>query len=162
MVMAAASLILGLVIGYLGQRSRLCFIGGYRDFLLARDTTLLKGVLAAVRQRSRRVPAVRLARRPRSGLPSIAHNLQFGRQVHLAVDRRRRSGGGHPGRARGGCPFRMHVLACEGRKTYWAYLLGVLRGAYLLQPRHRSLGSGCSPISEIGLPPARDGCGTTR
>jgi uncharacterized membrane protein YedE/YeeE len=28
----------------------------------------------------------------------------------------------------GGCPFRMHVLAAEGKKTYWFYLLGFYGG----------------------------------
>jgi uncharacterized protein len=40
------TLILGILLGYLAQRSRICFIGGLRDFILVRDTELLKGVLA--------------------------------------------------------------------------------------------------------------------
>jgi uncharacterized membrane protein YedE/YeeE len=28
----------------------------------------------------------------------------------------------------GGCPYRMHVLAAEGKKTYWVYLLGFYAG----------------------------------
>ena len=48
MIAAVATLILGFVIGYLGQRSRLCFIAGYRDFFLTHNTLLLKGVLGAV------------------------------------------------------------------------------------------------------------------
>ena len=41
-----ASLCLGLIVGYLGQRARLCFIGGMRDYHLVRDTFLIKGLLA--------------------------------------------------------------------------------------------------------------------
>ena len=37
------SLGMGLVIGLLGQASRMCFIGGWRDFILIRDKYLLKG-----------------------------------------------------------------------------------------------------------------------
>src|SRR5581483_5702002 len=44
MIVSLASL--GLVVGYLGQRSRMCSIGGLRDFVLVRDTALLKGALA--------------------------------------------------------------------------------------------------------------------
>jgi uncharacterized membrane protein YedE/YeeE len=40
------TLIIGIVLGYLGQRSRMCFVGGFRDFLLVRDTELLRGLLA--------------------------------------------------------------------------------------------------------------------
>ena len=39
MTAAVATLIIGVILGYLGQRSRMCFIGGVRDFMLipARD-----------------------------------------------------------------------------------------------------------------------------
>ena len=38
------TLLLGFVIGYLGQRARMCFIGGMRDYILVRDTYLIKGL----------------------------------------------------------------------------------------------------------------------
>ncbi|MBQ9992185.1 MAG: hypothetical protein IJP33_02010 [Firmicutes bacterium] len=37
---------IGIVLGFFGQRSRMCFIGGWRDFFLIRDTYLLKGFFA--------------------------------------------------------------------------------------------------------------------
>jgi uncharacterized membrane protein YedE/YeeE len=37
-------------------------------------------------------------------------------------------GVGFVGVLAGGCPFRMHVLAAEGRRTYWFYLLGFYAG----------------------------------
>ena len=37
------SLAIGFIFGFLGQRSRMCFIGGWRDFFLIKDTYLLKG-----------------------------------------------------------------------------------------------------------------------
>lgn len=43
---ALVTLGIGMVLGYLAQRSRFCLIGGVRDFLLVRDTELLKGALA--------------------------------------------------------------------------------------------------------------------
>jgi len=46
MVPAIATLIVGIIVGYMAQRSRMCFIGGLRDFMLVRDTELLKGVAA--------------------------------------------------------------------------------------------------------------------
>ena len=39
----AVSMIVGTVLGFCAQRSRMCFIGGWRDFFLIRDTYLLKG-----------------------------------------------------------------------------------------------------------------------
>ena len=44
MIVSLASLGVGLIVGYLGQRSRMCTIGGLRDYVLVRDTALLKGV----------------------------------------------------------------------------------------------------------------------
>lgn len=41
-------LVLGLIMGYVSQRSRFCIQGGFRDFFLFRNTFLLKGVLAAM------------------------------------------------------------------------------------------------------------------
>ncbi|MCL2817464.1 MAG: hypothetical protein FWD39_03635 [Clostridiales bacterium] len=40
------SLAIGLVLGFLAQRSRMCFIGGWRDYFLVKDTYLLKGFFA--------------------------------------------------------------------------------------------------------------------
>lgn len=46
MTITIVTFTIGLLGGFLAQRSRLCFIGGLRDFLLIRDTGLLKGALA--------------------------------------------------------------------------------------------------------------------
>ena len=46
MTAAIATLVIGVLIGYLGQRSRMCFVGGIRDFILVRDAYLLKGLIA--------------------------------------------------------------------------------------------------------------------
>jgi uncharacterized protein len=37
------SIVIGLIVGYLAQRSRMCFVGGIRDFILVRDKALLRG-----------------------------------------------------------------------------------------------------------------------
>ena len=46
MLPALVTLLMGVVLGYLAQRSRICFIGGLRDFILVRDTELVKGAIA--------------------------------------------------------------------------------------------------------------------
>ncbi len=43
---ALITLLMGIVLGYLAQRSRFCLIGGLRDFILVHDTELLKGAVA--------------------------------------------------------------------------------------------------------------------
>ena len=42
------TLVVGLIVGYLAQKSGFCTIAGYRDFILFRDTHLLKGVAGFV------------------------------------------------------------------------------------------------------------------
>ena len=43
-----ATIFLGLIMGYLGQRARMCFIGGIRDYYLVKDTYLIKGLFTFV------------------------------------------------------------------------------------------------------------------
>jgi len=42
----AVSLVIGLVVGFLAQRTRMCFVGAWRDIFLVRDFYLLSGVIA--------------------------------------------------------------------------------------------------------------------
>ena len=37
---------IGIAIGFLAQRSRMCFVGGWRDLFLVRDTYLFRGIIA--------------------------------------------------------------------------------------------------------------------
>ncbi|HJJ48698.1 MAG TPA: YeeE/YedE thiosulfate transporter family protein [Methanocorpusculum sp.] len=47
-IVPVATLVLGLIIGWLGQRTGFCSIGGIRDFILFRQTRLLKGFIALI------------------------------------------------------------------------------------------------------------------
>jgi YedE family putative selenium metabolism protein len=40
------SLVVGLIIGALAQRTRMCFVGGWRDLFLVKDTYLFSGIAA--------------------------------------------------------------------------------------------------------------------
>lgn len=42
------TLVVGLIVGYLAQKSGFCSIGGWRDFILFRDTHLIKGVVGFI------------------------------------------------------------------------------------------------------------------
>jgi len=42
------TIVLGILIGWLGQRSGFCSIGGFRDFFMFRHTRLLNGYLALI------------------------------------------------------------------------------------------------------------------
>jgi hypothetical protein len=128
MEVAIASLVLGLIIGYLGQRTRLCYIAGYRDFLLLRDTTLIRGVVGTV---IGAVAAFTVFDWLGGNVPAFPMLLSTPGLTSASTWLWTIVGGlgvGIVGVLSGGCPFRMHVLACEGKKTYWAYLLGFYVG----------------------------------
>jgi YedE family putative selenium metabolism protein len=42
----AVAVVVGLVVGFLAQRTRMCFVGAWRDIFLVKDTYLISGVAA--------------------------------------------------------------------------------------------------------------------
>ena len=46
MIRFFSSILIGLGLGYLAQRSRMCFIGGIRDYILVKDKILLRGFIS--------------------------------------------------------------------------------------------------------------------
>ncbi len=128
MTAAIATLVLGFVIGYLGQRSRLCFVSGYRDFVLTHNTTLLKGVVGAFLGA---LGGYILFSHLGGAIPEFPIFLNAGIGNFSSEWLIMLIGGlgvGIVGVLSGGCPYRMHVLAAEGRKTQWFYLLGFYIG----------------------------------
>ena len=128
MTAAIASLVLGLIIGYLGQRSRLCYIAGYRDLLAMRDFTIVKGVVGTL---VGAVGGFMIADWLGGAVPTFPMLLMTPGLRSVSTWVVTIVGGlgvGIVGVISGGCPFRMHVLASEGKKTYWVYLLGFYGG----------------------------------
>jgi uncharacterized membrane protein YedE/YeeE len=128
MIAAIATLVLGFVIGYLGQRSRLCFIAGYRDFILTRDTYLLKGIVGAFLGVFGGFILFRFSGGSVPGFPQLLHTPLLTLNSSWIIAIVGGLGVGIIGMLSGGCPFRMHVLAAEGKKTYWFYLFGFYLG----------------------------------
>ncbi len=128
MTAAIATLILGFILGYLGQRSRLCFIAGYRDFLLTRDTFLLKGIGGAFIGALIGFALFKILGGSVPGFPLLQQTPAMTLKGTWIVAILGGLGVGLVGALSGGCPFRMHVLAAEGRKSYWYYLLGFYVG----------------------------------
>ena len=128
MIAAIATLVLGFVIGYLGQRSRLCFISGYRDFFLMRDTHLLKGIFGAVGGALGGFVLFDLLGGNVPGFPQLMNTPLMGQTSAWLIAIIAGLGVGLVGALAGGCPFRMHVLAAEGKRTYWYYLAGFYLG----------------------------------
>lgn len=145
-----ASLAVGIAAGYLAQRSRLCFVGGLRDWLLIRDTELLKGVLAfflaawiafplaalaggAVWDAGEPAAAVGAPARPGAvaaaadPAPATPGAPRPWLPAALAV-----AGGlglGLAATLANGCPLRQHVLAAQGARDGAAFVAGFYAGA---------------------------------
>jgi uncharacterized membrane protein YedE/YeeE len=125
-IVSVVSLGVGLIVGYLGQRSRMCSIGGLRDYVLVRDTALLKGAGALLLGAWLSFGVLRFfggsAANGRSGLiangtaPShvTAYVAILGGAILL----------GFFATLSGACPLRQHVLAGQGRIGAWWFLAG--------------------------------------
>ncbi|HEX7974211.1 MAG TPA: YeeE/YedE thiosulfate transporter family protein [Anaerolineales bacterium] len=128
MTAALATLLLGFTIGYLGQRSRLCFIAGYRDFFLSRDTYLLKGIAGAFLGALGGFILFKVLGGSVPGFPMLLFTPGLSLKSSWIIAVIGGLGVGFVGALSGGCPFRMHILAAEGKKSYWFYLLGFYVG----------------------------------
>jgi len=125
MTAAIATLIIGVILGYLGQRSRMCFVGGIRDFILVRDTYLLRGLVAFGLTAWLAFPLV--------GLLVGSHPGPFGFSdtVTVLLTIVGGFGVGYFSTLANGCPFRQHVLASQGVRSSIAYLAGFFAGALI-------------------------------
>lgn len=124
-VAAIASLLVGIVIGFAGQRSRMCFIGGIRDWILVRDTFLLKGLIA--------FGLIAWIAFPLSEIVGGAPAGEFGRPALQALLLTAIGGlsVGYVSVLANGCPFRQHVLAAQGTGGSLVYLAGFFSGAII-------------------------------
>ena len=153
-----ASLCLGLIVGYLGQRARFCFIGGMRDYYLVRDTYLIKGLLTFLVAAlvgfgifylispalktfpwflhggavfTKKWAASAIATTPSPMLPVPGDPISWSPKVwaHLILAIIGGIGLGFCSTMAGGCPYRQHVMASEGSRSAIVYLIGFALGA---------------------------------
>jgi uncharacterized membrane protein YedE/YeeE len=124
MTVSIVSLCVGLIVGYLGQRSRMCTIGGLRDWVLVRDTALLKGVGAMLVASWVTFSVIRQIAGSISGTGLLASGTTPSSLSAVAAVV---IGGlllGFFATLSGACPLRQHVLAGQGRIGAWAFLGG--------------------------------------
>jgi len=117
----AISLAAGLVFGVLAQRTRLCMVGGFRDFILFRDFYLLYGFIAIL-------------------IVAFAGNLALGSfKLGFANQPIAHSDGlwnflgmmlaGYGSVLLGGCPLRQLISAAEGNTDSAVTVIGLIAGA---------------------------------
>ncbi|MDI6710094.1 MAG: YedE family putative selenium transporter [Thermoanaerobacterales bacterium] len=115
------SLAAGLLVGALAQRSRLCFVGGIRDFLMFRDTYLLTGMITIFLTALVGMLIIGKFHLGFTGQP-IAHNDGLYNFLGMAL-------AGLASTLLGGCPLRQLVSAAEGNTDSAITVLGLIAGA---------------------------------
>lgn len=117
----AVSLATGLIIGALAQRSRLCMVGGFRDFIMFRDFYLLYGlisifVVALLGNLAMGGFKLGFADQP------IAHGDGLWNFLGMGL-------AGFGSVLLGGCPLRQLVSAAEGNTDSAVTIIGLVAGA---------------------------------
>ncbi|HOQ09153.1 MAG TPA: YedE family putative selenium transporter [Syntrophomonadaceae bacterium] len=117
----AISLAVGLIVGFLAQRTRLCMSGGIRDFILIRDNYLLLGFIGIF------IGALILNIafgffKPGFNDQPIAHTMHIWNFLGLYLV-------GLTATLLGGCPLRQLIMTGEGDIDAAAVVAGMLVGA---------------------------------
>jgi len=134
-----ASLAGGILVGILGQRSRLCFAGAIRDLVLFRSTHLLSGFVAVFLG----VFALNLL----VGLFTPGFAEQPGAHADYLWNFLPMVLVGLGAVLLGGCPFRQLILASQGNGDAFVTVMGMITGAAVAH----NFGLAASPK---GVPPA--------
>jgi len=128
LIHAIATLVIGVLIGYLGQRSRICFIGGIRDLYLVKDFYLIKGLLGLFIGALIGFTTFSVTGGYTPGFPLLLETPGMSMKFPWVFAIVGGFGMGFFSVLAGGCPFRLHVMAGEGKKTAVAYLVGFYVG----------------------------------
>ena len=124
--MMIATLVAGIIIGYMGQRTRFCPISGIRDYFIMKDLVRLKGWFGIIIG-----AAIGYALFGFIGGDIINYPLGidgFNSTGIVIVSIIGSLGLGFFSVYAEGCPFRQHVMAAEGRVGAMYYLLGFYLG----------------------------------
>ena len=121
------SLGVGLVVGFLAQRTRMCFVGGWRDLFLVRDTYLFRGIAGLF------AGALLINLIMTYGFDGGLFKLGFADQPVAHTNQLWNFFGmalvGLGATQLGGCPLRQLVLSGEGDTDAGVTVLGLIVGA---------------------------------
>ena len=112
---------IGLLIGFLAQRSRFCTVGALRDLILTRDTHLFTGIVALIVAAFLTNLALGQFKPGFAGQP-VAHTDAFWNFGGMAL-------AGLAFILAGGCPGRQFILSGEGDGDAALFALGMIVGA---------------------------------
>lgn len=122
------TLVIGVIIGYLGQRSRFCIISGIRDFYLVKDAQRLTGLFGVIIASIVGFSIVKRAGGDLLGFPLLSQGFKTGTWVLTLLGIVGAFGMAFFSVQAEGCPFRQHVMAGEGRISGVLYLTGLIVG----------------------------------
>lgn len=115
------ALAVGAVIGFLAQKTRMCFVGGWRDLVLVKDSYLFSGI-AAFFVGALLVNSLTGAVNVGFVGQPIAHTNQLWSFMGMVLC-------GLGCTLLGGCPLRQTVLAAEGDTDAGVTIMGIIAGA---------------------------------
>lgn len=117
----AASLLVGLGVGYLAQRSRFCTMGAFRDLILFKSGHLLSGLFALF---SAALVMSLILGQTKAGFEGqpVAHTLHFWNFAGMVL-------AGQAFALAGGCPGRQLFMAGEGDGDAAVFVFGMIVGA---------------------------------
>jgi uncharacterized membrane protein YedE/YeeE len=131
-----ATLFIGMIVGYLGQRSRFCTISGIRDFFLVKDSYRLKGLIGIVIGGVIGFALVNKLGGDLSGftkhswqfMPMLKDGLNVIPSILIPISAVGAFFMAYFSVMAEGCPFRQHVMAGEGRLSGIIYIAGLVLG----------------------------------
>ncbi len=136
------SLVVGLLIGFIAQRSRFCTMGAFRDFLLFRQMHLLSGLLALITA-AFAVNILLGQFHPGFQNQPVAHTQSVWNFAGMCL-------AGLAFALAGGCPGRQLFLAGEGDGDAAVFVFGMIFGAGIAH--NFGLASSPTGIGAYGIP----------
>ena len=136
------SLVVGLFIGFLAQRSRFCTMGAFRDFLLFRQSHLLSGLITLIIT-AFVVNLILGQFHPGFKNQPVSHTLHLWNFLGMALS-------GLAFALAGGCPGRQLFLAGEGDGDAAVFVFGMIFGAGIAH--NFGLASSPAGLGPYGIP----------
>jgi hypothetical protein len=117
----AISILVGLIIGFIAQRSRFCTMGAFRDLILFQQVHLFSGVIALIASAFITNLVVGQFHPGFEGQP-VAHSLHLWNALGMVL-------AGLAFALAGGCPGRQLFLSGEGDTDSAVFVIGMVAGA---------------------------------
>lgn len=127
-MIGVVTLVIGLILGYMGQRSRFCTISGIRDFYLVRDTYRFKGLIGIIIGGILGFSIFNLLGGEFPDFPLLSQGIDVEPPLLMPIMIFGAFGMAFFSTMAEGCPFRQHIMFGEGRMSGILYIAGLVIG----------------------------------